>query len=40
MIPSIYVVNVAVKLTHEQQASDNISAVVHKPAVAQIVIHH
>ena len=28
------------KLTHEQQAPDNSSALVNKTAVAQTVIHH
>ena len=36
---SIYIVHVAVKLTHEQ-APDNSSALVHETAVAQLVIHH
>ena len=40
MIPSIYIVHVAVKLTHEQQAPENSSARLNKTAVAQTVIHH
>ena len=40
MIPSVYIVHVAVKLTLEQQAPDNSSALVNKTAVAQAVIHH
>ena len=40
MIPSIYIVHVAVKLTHEQQAPENSSALLNKTAVAQTVIHH
>ena len=40
MIPSIYIVHVVMKLTHEQQAPDNSSALVNKTAVAQTVIHH
>ena len=39
MIPGIYVVHVAVKLTHEQQAPDNSSALVNTAAAAQTVIH-
>ena len=40
MIPSIYIVHVAVKLADEQQAPDNSSAPVNKTAVSQTVIHH
>ena len=40
MIPSIYIVHVAVKLTHEQQAPENSSALLNKTAVAQTVTHH
>ena len=39
MIPSVYIVHVVVKLTHEQ-APDNSSALVNKTGVAQMVIHH
>ena len=40
MVPSIYIVHVALKLTHEEQAPDNSSALVNNTAVAQTVIRH
>ena len=40
MIPSTYIVHVDMKLTHEQQAPDNSSALVNETAVAHTVIHH
>ena len=40
MIPSMCIVYVALKLTHEQQAPDKSSALVNKTVVAQTVIHH
>ena len=40
MIPSNYVDIVAATLAHNQQASDNSSALANETAVVQMVIHH